>query len=74
MTIASRAPVPLDADARGECAEPSAGRSREAEDVMREATECPEVREALGAFVADLDERFGEPDPAQVEEYARLFR
>ncbi|MDR1187228.1 MAG: type II toxin-antitoxin system CcdA family antitoxin [Bifidobacteriaceae bacterium] len=74
MATKVRKTLTLDQDIVNELREDDVALSATVNSVLRDEVERRKNLEALGRFVAELDELAGEPDPALVEEYRKLFR
>ncbi|MDR1187226.1 MAG: hypothetical protein LBK95_07205 [Bifidobacteriaceae bacterium] len=74
MATKVRKTLTLDQDLVAVFAKDPGGLSASVNTVLREEMERIARAKALAATVDDLDEQFGEPDPALVEEFRRLIR
>ncbi|MDR1119042.1 MAG: BrnA antitoxin family protein [Bifidobacteriaceae bacterium] len=73
MAAKVRKTVSLDPDVVDVFMEDPAGLSAAVNAALRKEMERKARAKALAAMVDDLNDRFGEPDPELVEEYARLL-
>ncbi|MDR1266027.1 MAG: hypothetical protein LBK42_10835 [Propionibacteriaceae bacterium] len=73
MTTKVRKTLTLDPDVVGAFGDEPAALSAAVNAVLRQELERRVRRADLAALVAELDRRFGEPDPALVEEFERAL-
>lgn len=73
MSTKVRKTLTLDPDVVEAFGDDPAALSATVNSILRQELERRQRRAVLAAFVAELDAKFGEPDPAEVERFRRAF-